>query len=87
MFYKADLRKTHPTVARQLIVMPKTMSYLLLGYGSTERTKIETKLMTSTFDLISSVGGNLGLFLGFSLISTLFIIYELVQKVFNSVYH
>lgn len=77
------MEKFEGTVASKLYDVPPGVGFLLIVPGSNERTSIETKLMTSTFDLISSVGGNLGLFLGFSLIAALYAIYELCQKIFN----
>ena len=49
---------------------------LVLSFGSTTTVVAErTKLVTFP-NFVSSVGGNLGLFVGFSFLATLFAIYE-----------
>lgn len=55
--------------------MPESTS-LMMVYKGQSRTVIKTNRLTSAIDLISGLGGNLGLFLGFSLISTLYSIYD-----------
>lgn len=78
--FKTQISNLVPNVAEKLFNVAPGEGLLIVSPGSTERTLVETKLMTSAFDLISSVGGNLGLFLGFSLIATLYAIYELCEN-------
>ena len=57
-----------------------TTSHFILRFFSTEVEVSEKIEMMNVNSFISSVGGNLGLFIGFSFLSTLFIIHDVIGK-------
>lgn len=56
------------------------MTTVLVRFASNKRQVNDEQEITTIYDLISGVGGNLGLFLGFSLVGALFQFYDDVWK-------
>ena len=53
---------------------------VLARYSKTVVTEMTTSKLIDTATFISSIGGNLGLFVGFSFINGFFFMYEYVEK-------
>ena len=58
----------------------KNHRYIDFYYSTTEVKLSKTSKLITSSTFISSIGGNLGLFVGFSFISALLYIYELLEK-------
>ena len=54
-----------------------------MNYDSADVTVAEEVLLTTLPDFISAVGGNLGLFIGFSCLPVLLRAAEFIQRLFN----
>ena len=54
-----------------------------INYDSVDVTVAEEVLLTTLPDFISAVGGNLGLFIGFSCLPVLLRAAEFIQRLFN----
>lgn len=59
---------------------PTTYRYLAMYYATTDVKISTTSKLINVSTFISSVGGNLGLFVGFSFISGFFFIYNCLEK-------
>ena len=56
------------------------VSVVKVSFASTVTFVMERSKIVSLSNLISSVGGNLGLFVGFSVLTSLFTVYENLKK-------
>lgn len=78
---KAYMKSKKMMALNMAIKKPKSWkSEIMFRFTVPTRDVEEVRLITTKFDFISGVGGNLGLFLGFSIISTLYGIYNLTLK-------
>ena len=61
-----------------------TMRYFYLYYTTADETEISSDRLVDLASFIGSVGGNLGLFLGFSFLGILFPLYEWAEKIYKN---
>ena len=54
--------------------------HILISYSKNIVTAMTTSKLVDLATFISSIGGNLGLFVGFSLINSLFFLFEQLEK-------
>ena len=58
--------------------------FILATYSKTVVTKMATSKMIDMATFISSIGGNLGLFVGFSFITGFFFLYDYTEKLMKT---
>jgi hypothetical protein len=63
---KSCPEKTFKTKLKLIPIDAKNILYLFIGYGYDEIQLFEEYLIYDLFGIVSSIGGSLGLFLGFS---------------------
>ena len=59
--------------------------YIYIYYMTSDETTYTSSLMIDSATFISSIGGNLGLFLGFSFLGILFPVYEKIEQWFSDI--
>ena len=66
----------------QMTTLPDTRTYaIVIGFPTTDVSLSEEIQLNNISDFISSVGGNLGLFIGFSFLSKLLELAEWYRKI------
>lgn len=83
--HQSRMKKISHDIAYKIFEVTKDRTSVWVYFTKPEMTEIDTTLITSVFDFISGIGGNLGLFLGFSLIATLYAIYDQLIACFSKV--
>ena len=63
--------------------VPKNMRYISVYYSTTDVKISATTTIITASTFISSIGGNLGLFLGFSFVTSMLFIYKQLEKWFH----
>ena len=66
-----------------LTTMPESSKTLNIAYTTTDTKVSERVHLIDGYSFISSVGGNLGLFIGFSFLSFLFEAYEWIVSIIS----
>ena len=66
--------------SRSTNVKSAHVRHIFLYYSSTDETTITSELMIDLPSFISAIGGNLGLFLGFSFMGVIFTFYNMLKS-------